>query len=126
MLKFTSVSVSARAITDITLTGTTRTRITDLIIDPITGRTTGTAGIVIIAIIIVIPIITGASSTGIAAPGWLEAISSQPNFFERKLAKEIQPHETRRSIFLTLATAPVWTQGLCPAHRSGILFSTAE
>jgi hypothetical protein len=128
MLKFTSVSVSARAITDITLTGTIiRTGITpDLIIDPITGRTTGTAGIVIIAIIIVIPIITGASLTGIVAPGWLEAISSQPNFFERKLAKEIQPHETRRSIFLTLATAPVWTQGLCPAHRSGILFSTAE
>src|SRR6187551_21273 len=109
MLKFTSVSVSARAITDITLTGTIiRTGITlDLIIDPITGRTTGTAGFVIIAIIIVFPIFTGASLTGIAAPSWLEAISSQPNFFERKLAKEIQPHETRRSIFLTLAKAPV-------------------
>jgi hypothetical protein len=82
MLKFTSVSGSVRAITDITLTGTIiRTGITlDLIIDPITGRTTGTAGIVIIAIIIVIPIITGASLTGIATPGWLEAISSQPNF----------------------------------------------
>jgi hypothetical protein len=82
MLKFTSVSGSVRAITDITLTGTIiRTGITlDLIIDPITGRTTGTAGIVI-AIIIVIPIITGASLTGIATPGWLEAISSQPNFF---------------------------------------------
>jgi hypothetical protein len=81
MLKFTSVSGSVRAITDITLTGTIiRTGITlDLIIDPITGRTTGTAGIVIIAIIIiVIPIITGASLTGIATPGWLEAISSQP------------------------------------------------
>ena len=88
MLKFTSVSGSVRAITDITLTGTIiRTGITlDLIIDPITGRTTGTAGIVI-AIIIVIPIITGASLTGIATPGWLEAISSQPNFFERKLAE---------------------------------------
>jgi hypothetical protein len=64
MLKFTSVSGSVRAITeDITLTGTLiRTGITlDLIIDPITGRTTGTAGIVIIAIIIVIPIITGVS-----------------------------------------------------------------
>jgi hypothetical protein len=86
MLKFTSVSGSVRAITDITLTGTIiRTGITlDLIIDPITGRTTGTAGIVI-AIIIVI--ITGASLTGIATPGWLEAISSQPNFFERKLAE---------------------------------------
>ncbi len=45
----------------------------DLIIDPITGRTTGTAGIVIIAIIIVTPIITGTSVTGIATPGWLEA-----------------------------------------------------
>jgi hypothetical protein len=43
-----------------------------------TGRTTGTAGIVIIAIIIVI--ITGASLIGIATPGWLEAISSQPDF----------------------------------------------
>jgi hypothetical protein len=82
MLKFTSVSDSVRAITDIILTGTIiRTGITlDLIIDPITGRTTGTAGIVI-AIIIVI--ITGASWIGIATPGWLEAISSQPNFFER-------------------------------------------
>ena len=72
MLKFTSVSGSVRAITDIILTGTIiRTGITlDLIIDPITGRTTGTAGIVIIAIIIVI--ITGASLTGIATPGWLE------------------------------------------------------
>jgi len=59
MLKFTSVSASVRAITDITLTGTTRTRITDLIIDRITGRTTGTEGIVTIAIIIVTPIITG-------------------------------------------------------------------
>ena len=86
MLKFTSVSGSVRAITDIILTGTIiRTGITpDLIIDPITGRTTGTVGIVIIAIIIVI--ITGASLIG-ATPGWLEAISSQPNFFERKLAE---------------------------------------
>jgi len=60
MLKFTSVSGSVRAITDITLTGTLiRTGITlHLIIDPITGRTTGTVvGIVIIAIITV----TGAS-----------------------------------------------------------------
>ena len=126
MLKFTSVSGSVRAITDITLTGTIiRTGITlDLIIDPITGRTTGTVDIVIIAIIIVI--ITGASLIGIATPGWLEAISSQPNFFERKLAEEIRRHETRRSIFLTLATPLVWSQGFCPAHRSGILFSTAE
>ena len=87
MLKFTSVSGSVRAITDITLTGTIiRTGITlDLITDPITGRIT--AGIVIIAITTVIPIITGASLTGIATPGWLEAISTQPNFFERKLAE---------------------------------------
>src|SRR6266704_5965655 len=84
MLKLTSVSGSVRAITDIILMGTiTHTGITlDLIIDPITGRTTGTVGIVIIAIIIVI--ITGASLIGIATPGWLEAISSQPNFLERK------------------------------------------
>jgi hypothetical protein len=109
MLKFPSASGSVRAITETTLTGTIiRTGITlDLIIDPITGRTTGTAGIAIIAIIIVIPIITGASWTGIATPGWLEAISSQSNFFERKPAEEIWPHETRRSIFLTLAKPPV-------------------
>jgi hypothetical protein len=83
MLKFTSVSGSVRAITDITLMVTIiRTDITlDLIIDPIIGRTTGMAAIVIIATIIVIPIITGTSLTGIATPGWLEAISSQPNFF---------------------------------------------
>ena len=92
MLKFTSVSASVRAITeDITLTGAIiRTGITpDLIIDPITGRTTGMAAIVITAIIIVILIITGASLTGIATPGWLEAISSQPNSFERKLGQQI-------------------------------------
>ena len=100
MLKFTSVSGSVRVITDIILTGITL----DLIIDPITGRTTGTAGIVI-AIIIVIT--TGASLIGIATPGWLEAISSQPNFFERKLAEKTRPHETRPSISLTLAKPPV-------------------
>ena len=93
MLKFTSVSGSVRAITeDIILTGTIiRTDIIGLIIDPITGRTTGTAGIVIIATIIVIPIITGASLTGIATPGWLEAISSQPNFFGGNSPDEIRP-----------------------------------
>jgi hypothetical protein len=71
MLKFTSVSDSDRAITDITLMGTTtRTGITrDLII----GRTTGMADIVIIAIIIIILIVTGTSLTGIATTGWLEA-----------------------------------------------------
>ena len=59
MLKFTSVSASVRAITaDIILTVTIiRTDIIDLIIDPITGRTTDMAAIVIIATIIVIPII---------------------------------------------------------------------
>ncbi len=75
MLKFTSVSGSVRAITeDITLTVTPiRTGITrGLIIDPITGHTTGTAGIVITAIIIVIPIVTGTNLTGIATPGWLD------------------------------------------------------
>jgi len=83
MLKFTSVSGSVPAITDIPLTVTIiRTGITT---DLITDRTIGTAGIVIIAIIIVILIISGTSLTGIATPGWLEAISSQPNFFERKL-----------------------------------------
>ena len=83
MLKFTSVSDSVRALMDITLTGPIiRTGITlDLIIDPITGHTTGTAAIVITAITIVIPIVTGTSLTGIATLGWLEAISSQPNFF---------------------------------------------
>ncbi len=81
MLKLTSVSGSVRAITDITLMGTIiRTGITlDLIIDPITGRTTGTVGIVIIAIIIVI--ITGASLIGIATPGWLEAIRASLIFW---------------------------------------------
>ena len=61
MLKFTSVSGSVRAITDITLTATIiRTDIIDLIIDLITGRTTGTAAIVIIGTIIIL-IITGAN-----------------------------------------------------------------
>ena len=128
MLKFTSVSGSVRAITDITLTVTIiRTGITiDLIIVPITGRTIGTAGIVIIAITTVIPIITGASLTGIATPGWLELFRASLIFFEREPAEEIRPHETERSIFLSLAKQPVWFQGFFPAHRSGILFSTAE
>ena len=56
MLKFTSVSGSVRAITDITLT-VTIIRID--IIDRITVRTIGTAGIVIIATGILI--ITGAN-----------------------------------------------------------------
>src|SRR6185369_12706803 len=112
MLKFTSVLGSVRVITDITLTGTLiHTGITlDLIIDPITGRTTGTVGIVIIAIITVIPIITGASLTGIATLGWLEAISSQPNFFLSRNPLRFARKKTGRSIFLTLAKPPVWSQ----------------
>ncbi len=103
MLKFTSISDSDfRVITDITLTVTIiRTGITT---DLITARTTGTVGIAITAI--VIPIIMGASLIGIATPGWLEAISSQPNFFGGN-SLEIQPNETRRSIFLTLEKPPV-------------------
>ena len=127
MLKFTSVSGSVRAITGITLMVTIiRTDITpDLIIDPIIGRTIGMAAIVIIATIIAIPIITGTSLTGIATPGWLEAISSQPNFFEQKLA-EIRPQKDRAVNFFTLAKPPVWSQSFFLAHRSGILFSIAE
>jgi hypothetical protein len=83
MLKFTSVSGSVRAITDIIPTVTIiRTGITlDLIIDLITARTIGMLGIAIIVTIIVSRIITGTNLTGIATPGWLEAISSQPNCF---------------------------------------------
>jgi hypothetical protein len=71
MLKFTSVSGSVRATTeDIILTVIIiRTGITiDLIIGPITGRIIGTAGIVTIATIIVIPTIIGTSLTRIATP----------------------------------------------------------
>ena len=76
MLKFTSVSDSDRAITDIILGTTTHTGITrDLII---ISRTTGMADIVIIASIIVI-LITGTSLTGIATTGWLEAF--EPAYF---------------------------------------------
>jgi hypothetical protein len=95
MLKFTSVSGSVRAITDITLTVT---------IDPITARI-GTVGIVIIDII-AIPIITGANLIGIATPGWLEPISSQPNFLSRT-GEEVRPRGTRRFIFLTSVKPPV-------------------
>jgi len=71
MLKFTSVSGLVLATTeDITLTGTLiRTGIMpDLIIGPTTVRITDMAAIVII----VIPIVTGTSLTGIATPGWLD------------------------------------------------------
>jgi hypothetical protein len=87
MLKFTSVSGSVRATTDITLTDTIRTRTIDLIIDPITGRTTGTAATVITAIIIGIPIVTGISLTRIATPGWLD-YSSQLIFFSGSLLRD--------------------------------------
>jgi hypothetical protein len=104
MLKFTSVSGSVRAFTDIILTVIIRTGITrDLIIVPITARTMGTAGVVIIAIIIPI---TGTSLIGIATPGWLEAISSQPKFL-RELARGDSTAGNQRSIFLTLANRPV-------------------
>jgi hypothetical protein len=106
MLKFTSVSGSVRAFTDIILTvliirtGTTR----DLIIVPIIARTMDTAGIVIIAI--VIPTITGTSLIGIATPGWLETISSQPKFSAgTRRGDSTAPNQ--RSIFLTLANRPV-------------------
>jgi hypothetical protein len=103
MLKFTSVSGSVRAFTDIILTVIIRTGITrDLIIVPITARTMGTAGVVIIAIIIPI---TGTSLIGIATPGWLEAISSQPKL--RELARGDSTAGNQRSIFLTLANRPV-------------------
>jgi hypothetical protein len=97
MLKFTSVSGSVRAITDITLTGTIiRTRITrDLIIDPITGRTTGTEGIVIIAIIIVTPIITGTNVTGIATPGWLETFRASLIFRADNLLRDPTARDRR-------------------------------
>jgi hypothetical protein len=104
MLKFTSISDSDfRVITDITLTVTIiRTGITT---DLITARTTGTVGIAITGIGI-IPIIMGASLIRRATPGWLEVISSQPDFFGGN-SLEIQPNETRRSIFLTLGKPPV-------------------
>ena len=76
MLMFTSVSGSVRAITDIIPTVTILR--TGIMPDLIIARTIGTADIVITDIII--PIITGASLIGIATRGWLEAISSQPNF----------------------------------------------
>lgn len=106
MLKFTSVSGSVRGITaDITLTVTIiRTAIIDLIIDRITVRTIGTAGTVITATIIGIPIITGTSLTGIATPGWLE-ISSQPIFL-RAIRRRGPPSQARASIFLTSVKPP--------------------
>ena len=117
MLKFTSVLGSVLAITeDITLTGTLiRIGITsDLIIDPITGRTTGTAGIVIIAIIIVIPIITGASLTGIATPGWLEAFRASLIFLSGKLAQEIRPPRDQAVYFPYFGEGAGLDTGLLP------------
>ena len=79
-----------------------------------TARTIGPAGIVIIATIIVTPIITGDSLTGIATPGWLEVISSQPNFLERKFAEEIQLHQTRRVYLPHFGEAAGLVTGLLP------------
>jgi hypothetical protein len=76
---------------------------TDLIIVPITGHITGTAGIDIIAI--VTPII-GTSLIGIARLGWLEAISSQPKFLPRTCRENLAAG-SQRCIFLTLARPPV-------------------
>jgi hypothetical protein len=77
MLKFTSVSVSVRAITDITLTVTIiRTGTTGLII----ARTTGTVDIATIATITVIPIITGANLTGIATRAGSNSFRASPDF----------------------------------------------
>jgi len=128
MLKFTSVSASVRAITeDITLTVTPiRTGTTlGLIIDPITGRTTGMAGIVIIAITTVIPIVTGTSLTRNSHTGLARLFRASLIFRAETSLRSFRG--ARQAVyFLTLAKAPVWTQGFCPAHRSGILFSTAE
>ena len=123
MLKFTSVSDSVRAITDITLTVTIiRTAITQ---DLITARTIGTAGIDIIATIIVTRIITGISLTGIATPAGSKLFRASLIFLSGECAEKIRPQEIKRSIFLTLAKRPFW-QGFCLAHRSGTLFSAAE
>jgi hypothetical protein len=105
MLKFTSVSGSVRAITDITLTVTLiRTDIIDLI----TGRTTGMAAIAIIATIIVIPIITGTSLTGIATPGWFgNRFRTSQIFFQRKLAEGLSHRRDHRFISQTSVKPPV-------------------
>jgi len=72
MLEFTSASGSVRAVTDIIPTVTIlRTGITP---DLITTRTIGTADVIIILII------TDASLTGIATPGWLEKFGASPIF----------------------------------------------
>jgi hypothetical protein len=100
MLKFTSVSASVRAITaDITLTvPIIRTGIIDLIIVPITGRI-GTAGIVIIAVTTVIPIITGASFDRNSHTGLARNISSQPNFFGAETRAEISAARNKTVYF---------------------------
>ena len=80
---------------------------TDLIIIvPITGRTPGTAGIDIIAI--VTPIITGDRNDRNSQTG---------------LARTLEPAWT---IFLALASPPAWPQDLYQAHQVGILVSIAE
>jgi hypothetical protein len=109
MLKFTSVSGSGRAITDIILTVTIiRTGIT------ITGRTTGTADIVIIATII-IGIITGANLIGIATPGWLESISSQPNFLS---GNSLRRRRRENAVYFPFGETAGLVTGLLPGSSS--------
>ena len=115
MLKFTSVSVSVRAITDITLTVIIRTATIDRIIDPITVRTTGMAVIVIIATIIGIPTITGTSLIGIATPGWLELFSSQPNFLIW-IRWTFRP--TDEAVYFDFGEAAALVPGLLPGSSS--------
>jgi len=105
MLKFTSVSASVRAITDITLTVT-------IIRTDITDRTIGTAGIVIIGIVI----ITDTSLTGIATTGWLERISSQPNFFERERAEETAARD--EAVYFDFGEVAGLVAGLLPGSSS--------
>ena len=117
MLKFTSVSASVPAITDITLTVTIiRTDTIDLTIDLITVRTTGMVAIVIIATIIGTHIITGTSLTGIATKSWLEHISSQPNFFERELAEETAAQD--EAVYFDFGEVAGLVAGLLPGSSS--------
>jgi hypothetical protein len=84
MLKFTSVSASVPVIMDITRIATIiRTGTTDHIIARTTGRTTGTAGIVITAIIT--PIITGTKVDRSSHTGLARAIEPA-GFFKRQRA----------------------------------------
>jgi hypothetical protein len=101
MLKFTSVSGSVRAFTDIILTVTI---IRTDIIDPITVRTIGTAGIVIIA--------TGTPITGTnlirnSHTGLARTDFRASPILIAEFPRKAGPHETRRPIFLTSVKPPV-------------------